>query len=61
MKALKKLAAIVCVIGMSMIGSQALAADGPQAKKQIKSRTQTKTMSGTQSGTLSRKQTRSSY
>ncbi len=62
---MKKLTAIVCIIGMSMIGAQAIAADGPQAKKQLKKRiqAQTQTMSGTQSGTMNRKQTqtRSSY
>jgi hypothetical protein len=61
MKAMKKLTAIVCAICISMIGAQAIAADGPQAKKQIKKRTQTTTMSGTQTGTQSQNQTRSSY
>jgi len=59
MKAMKKLTAIVCIIGMSMIvGAQAIAADGLQTKQQIKKHTQTQTMSGTQSGTMTR--TRSS-
>ncbi|RJX36230.1 MAG: hypothetical protein C4531_00265 [Desulfurivibrio sp.] len=59
MKSIKKLTAILCILGMAMIGTQAFAADG--TKTQIKKRTQTHTMSGTQSGTISRVQTRSSY
>lgn len=58
MKAMKKLTAIVCAICISMIGAQAIAADGLQTKQQIKKQTRIQTPSGTQSGTMTR--TRSS-
>lgn len=70
---MKKMVAILCVVGMSMIGAQALAADGTQAKKQLKTQTATKTMvkakkrtqtvvrPETPTGTASRKQTRVSF
>jgi hypothetical protein len=59
MKAMKKLTAIMCVIGMSMLGAQAIASSGPQDEIQINKQTRTQTMSGTQTGPNTR--TRTSY
>lgn len=47
MKAMKKLTAIVCAICISMIGAQAIAANGEDGRKEYTKKTGTATQTGT--------------